>query len=40
VPCSTQVADQPVGTTCTFIRRRHSGQNRGGSSARAAAQAE
>nr|WP_166660996.1 hypothetical protein [Actinoplanes brasiliensis] len=32
VPCSTQVAVQPVGTTCTFIRRRQSGQKRGGSS--------
>ena len=30
---------QPAGSTCTFIRRRHCGQNRGGSSARAAAQA-
>ena len=35
-PCSTQVAVQPVGITWTFIRRRQSGQNRGGSSARAA----
>ncbi|MDY7089786.1 MAG: hypothetical protein SYR96_32360, partial [Actinomycetota bacterium] len=38
-PCSTQVAVQPVGTTCTFIRRRQSGQKRGGSSSRAAAHA-
>ena len=29
-----------VGSTCTFIRRRHCGQNRGGSSARAAALAD
>jgi hypothetical protein len=26
VPCSTQVAIQPRGCTCTFIRRRHSAQ--------------
>jgi hypothetical protein len=28
-PCSTQVARQPPGMTCTFIRRRQSGQKRG-----------
>jgi hypothetical protein len=39
VPCSTQVAVQPAGTTCTFIRRPQSGQYRGGSNRRAAAHA-
>jgi hypothetical protein len=29
------VALKPAGSTCTFIRRRHCGQNRGGSSVRA-----
>jgi hypothetical protein len=37
-PCSMQTARQPSGSTCTFIRRRQDGQNRGGSSARAARQ--
>ncbi|WP_430784026.1 hypothetical protein [Actinoplanes sp. G11-F43] len=40
MPCSTHVAAQPAGKTCTFIRRRQSGQKRGGSSSRAAAHAE
>ena len=31
VPCSTQVADQPRGVTCTFNRRRQWAQKRGGS---------
>ncbi|MET0999344.1 MAG: hypothetical protein ABWX73_11550 [Marmoricola sp.] len=31
VPCSTQVAVQERGITCTTIRRRHCVQNRGGS---------
>jgi hypothetical protein len=26
LPCSTQLARQPAGSTCTFIRRRHSPQ--------------
>lgn len=37
-PCSVQTARQPDGSTCTFIRRRQDGQNRGGSSALAARQ--
>ncbi len=32
-PCREQLARQPVGTTCTTIRRAQSGQYRGGSSA-------
>lgn len=39
VPCSAHVAVQPVGTTWTFMRRRHRGQKRGGSNARARWQA-
>lgn len=37
-PCATQTADQPAGSTWTFIRRRQRAQNRGGSSSRAAVQ--
>ncbi|MEY9925519.1 hypothetical protein ABH926_000139 [Catenulispora sp. GP43] len=37
VPCSTQRADHPVGTTCTTIRRRQCPQYRGGSSSARAA---
>jgi hypothetical protein len=37
VPCSTQRADQPVGTICTTIRRRQCPQYRGGSSSARAA---
>ncbi|KLL11734.1 hypothetical protein BL254_00220 [Protofrankia sp. BMG5.30] len=35
MPCSTQLAVQPVGVTWTIIRRRQVWQNRGGSSNRA-----
>ena len=38
-PCSTQRAVQPVGSTCTTIRRRHLPQYRGGSMPRRSAQA-
>ena len=31
-PCALHLADQPVGVTCTTIRRPHWGQYRGGSS--------
>lgn len=37
-PCRLQRAVQPVGVTCTTMRRAQAGQNRGGSSARRPAQ--
>ncbi|GAA4254156.1 hypothetical protein GCM10022255_057780 [Dactylosporangium darangshiense] len=37
-PCSTHEADQPPGSTWTFMRRRQCVQYRGGSNCRATAQ--